>query len=113
MASAKSGSGTLIRRRLPTSTERLPRFEKVTLEQELELRGADAVAQATQHGVQEAAHRSPHTGVLVTVDTIFVSTLSEVGKVHLQSVMDCQPLRLGGAALPRQAADNDRAAGEQ
>jgi transposase InsO family protein len=32
---------------------------------------------------------APHTGSLVAVDTFFVGTLKGVGKVYLQTAIDC------------------------
>ncbi|PSJ20573.1 IS481 family transposase, partial [Halomonas sp. ND22Bw] len=75
---------------LLTRHERLLRLEKATREQKIEL---------TEDQVRHLERFSPefrerhievhHTGELVAVDTFFVGTLKGVGKVYLQSVIDC------------------------
>ncbi|MGM0703983.1 MAG: helix-turn-helix domain-containing protein, partial [Pseudomonadota bacterium] len=75
---------------LLTRHERLLRLEKATREQKIEL---------TDDQVRHLERFSPefrerhievhHTGELVAVDTFFVGTLKGVGKVYLQSVIDC------------------------
>ncbi|MBD3898195.1 IS481 family transposase [Halomonas sp. ML-15] len=75
---------------LLTRHERLLRLERATREQKIEL---------TDDQVRHLERFSPefrerhievhHTGELVAVDTFFVGTLKGVGKVYLQSVIDC------------------------
>ncbi|MCK2182806.1 IS481 family transposase [Halomonas getboli] len=75
---------------LLTRHERLLRLEKATREQKIEL---------TEDQVRHLERFSPefrerhievhHTGELVAVDTFFVGRLKGVGKVYLQSVIDC------------------------
>lgn len=75
---------------LLTRHERLLRLERATREQKIEL---------TEDQVRHLERFSPefrerhievhHTGELVAVDTFFVGTLKGVGKVYLQSVIDC------------------------
>src|SRR5690554_4044532 len=75
---------------LLTRHERLLRLERATREQKIEL---------TEEQVRHLERFSPefrerhievhHTGELVAVDTFFVGTLKGVGKVYLQSVIDC------------------------
>lgn len=78
------------RHNLLTRHERLLRLERETREQKLEL---------TEQQVRLLERFSPefrerhievhHTGELVAVDTFFVGTLKGVGRVYMQSVLDC------------------------
>lgn len=53
-----------------------------------------------------------HTGDLVAVDTFFVGTLKGVGKVYLQSVIDCYSRYALGPALHQQNARDSGAHSE-
>jgi len=82
--------GVWSRHNLVTRHERLLRLERETRERELEL---------TPQQVRQLERFSPEfrerhievkrTGELVAVDTFFVGTLKGVGRVYLQSVLDC------------------------
>ena len=56
---------------------------------------------------------APHTGALVAVDTFFVGVLKGVGKVYLQTAIDCASRYAWGSALCQQAASHRRAAAQQ
>jgi len=66
------------------------RLEKSVREQAFEL--SDEQIRALERFSPEFRERhieTSHTGDLVAVDTFFVGTLKGVGKVYLQSVIDC------------------------
>lgn len=66
------------------------RLEKNVREQAFEL--SDEQIRALERFSPEFRERhieTSHTGDLVAVDTFFVGTLKGVGKVYLQSVIDC------------------------
>ena len=48
----------------------------------------------------------------MAVDTFFAGTLKGVGKLYIQTVLECQPLRLG-PALHLEDADHGRSDPEQ
>ncbi len=99
---------------LLTKHERLLRLEKATAERKIEL--TDEQIRLLERFSPEFRERhieAPHTGSLVAVDTFFVGVLKGVGKVYLQTAIDCHsPLRLG-QALPVQAAGHRRPSHEQ
>ena len=75
---------------LLTRHERLLRLERATREQKIEL--SDDQVRHLERFSPEFRERHievHHTGELVAVDTFFVGTLKGVGKVYLQSVIDC------------------------
>lgn len=82
--------GVWSRHNLITRHERLLRLERETRERKLEL---------TEQQIRLLERFSPefrerhievhHTGELVAVDTFFVGALKGVGRVYLQSVIDC------------------------
>ncbi|MGM0826580.1 MAG: IS481 family transposase [Pseudomonadota bacterium] len=75
---------------LLTRNERLLRLERATREQKIEL--SDDQVRHLERFSPEFRERHievHHTGELVAVDTFFVGTLKGVGKVYLQSVIDC------------------------
>ena len=82
--------GVWQRHDLLTKHERLLRLEKATAERTIEL--TDEQIRLLERFSPEFRERhieAPHTGSLVAVDTFFVGTLKGVGKVYLQSVIDC------------------------
>ncbi|MEO1065761.1 MAG: IS481 family transposase [Pseudomonadota bacterium] len=82
--------GVWQRHNLLTKHERLLRLEKTTAECTMEL--TDEQIRLLERFSPEFRERhieAPHTGALVAVDTFFVGTLKGVGKVYLQSVIDC------------------------
>lgn len=82
--------GVWSRHGLLTRHERLLRLEKSVREQRLEL--SDEQIRVLERFSPEFRDRhieTRHTGDLVAVDTFFVGTLKGVGRVYLQSVIDC------------------------
>jgi transposase InsO family protein len=82
--------GVWQRHGLLTKHERLLRLEKATAERKLSL--SDEKVRALERFSPEFRERhidAPHTGALVAVDTFFVGVLKGVGKVYLQSAIDC------------------------
>ena len=82
--------GVWQRHNLLTKHERLLRLEKATAERKIEL--TDEQVRALERFSPEFRERhieAPHTGSLVAVDTFFVGALKGVGKVYLQTAIDC------------------------
>jgi transposase InsO family protein len=82
--------GVWQRHGLLTKHERLLRLEKTTAERRLTL--SDEQIRLLERFSPEFRERhieAPHTGALVAVDTFFVGTLKGVGKVYLQTAIDC------------------------
>ena len=82
--------GAWQRHGLLTKHERLLRLEKVTAERKIEL--SDEQIRLFERFSPEFRERhieAPHTDSLVAVDTFFVGTLKGVGKIYLQSTIDC------------------------
>lgn len=82
--------GVWSRHDLLTKQERLLRLERSVKEQPFEL--SDDHIRLLERFSPEFRERhieTRHTGDLVAVDTFFVGTLKGVGKVYLQSVIDC------------------------
>ena len=82
--------GVWQRHDLLTKHERLLRLEKATAERKMEL--TDEQIRLLERFSPEFRERhieAPHTGSLVAIDTFFVGTLKGVGKVYLQSAIDC------------------------
>lgn len=78
------------RNALLTRHERLLRLEQSVRAQDIKL--SDEQIRALERFSPEFRDRhieTRHTGDLVAVDTFFVGTLKGVGKVYLQSVIDC------------------------
>jgi transposase InsO family protein len=97
--------GVWQRNALLTKHERLLRLEKATAERKLEL--SDEQTRLLERFSPEFRERhieAPHTGALVAVDTFFVGTLKGVGKVYLQTAIDCHSryawARLYSSKLP-------------
>ena len=73
-----------------TKQERLLRLEKTTAERKIEL--TDEQIRLLERFSPEFRERhieTRHTGDLVAVDTFFVGHLKGVGKVYLQTAVDC------------------------
>ncbi|MBE2889743.1 helix-turn-helix domain-containing protein, partial [Geobacter anodireducens] len=82
--------GVWSRHSLLTKQERMLRLEKSVREQSFEL--SDEQIRLLERFSPEFRERhieTKHTGDLVAVDTFFVGTLKGVGKIYLQSVIDC------------------------
>lgn len=82
--------GVWIRHDLLKRTQRLLRLEQAVRERELTL--SDEHIRLLERFSPEFRERhieAHHTGELVAVDTFFVGTLKGVGRVYMQSVLDC------------------------
>lgn len=82
--------GVWIRHNLLKRTQRLLRLELAVRERELSL--SDEHIRLLERFSPEFRERhieAHHTGELVAVDTFFVGTLKGVGRVYMQSVLDC------------------------
>ena len=82
--------GVWQRHGLLTRHERLLRLEKATAERKLTL--TDEQIRQLERFSPEFRERhieAPHTGALVAVDTFFVGVLKGVGKIYLQTAIDC------------------------
>ena len=82
--------GVWARHNLQTKHERLMRLEQATREKRIEL--TDDQVKLLERFSPEFRERhiiTKHTGELVAVDTFFVGQLKGVGKVYLQTVIDC------------------------
>ena len=82
--------GVWSRHDLLTKHERLLRLEKTTAERPGELTAEQAkLLERFSPEFRERHIEAAHTGALVAVDTFFVGVLKGVGKVYLQTVIDC------------------------
>lgn len=73
-----------------TGHERLLRLEKASAERAIELTPEQArLLERFSPEFRERHIEAPHTGALVAVDTFFVGVLKGVGKVYLQTAIDC------------------------
>jgi len=82
--------GVWSRHNLLTRHERLLRLERETRERKLELSAEQVrLLERFSPEFRERHIEVHHTGELVAVDTFFVGTLKGVGRVYLQSVLDC------------------------
>jgi hypothetical protein len=82
--------GVWQRNNLMTKHERLLRLEKTTAERKIEL--SDEQIRLLERFSPEFRERhieAPHSGALVAVDTFFVGVLKGVGKIYLQTAIDC------------------------
>jgi transposase InsO family protein len=82
--------GVWQRHGLLTKHERLLRLEQATTERKLAL--SDEQIRLLERFSPEFRARhieAPHTGALVAVDTFFIGVLKGVGKVYLQTAIDC------------------------
>lgn len=90
MVSSTGVRGVWSRHGLESRHDRLLRLEKSVREQKVEL--TEAQVRVLERFSPEFRDRhivTKHTGELVAVDTFFVGVLKGVGKVYLQSVIDC------------------------
>ena len=88
--SAGGVRGVWQRHGLLTKHERLLRLEKATAERKLELSEEQIrLLERFSPEFRERHIEAPHTGSLVAVDTFFVGTLKGVGKIYLQTAIDC------------------------
>ena len=88
--SAGGVRGVWARHNLLSRHDRLLRLEKTVREQKLDL--SDTQVRLLERFSPEFRERhieTRHTGDLVAVDTFFVGVLKGVGRVYLQSVIDC------------------------
>ena len=66
------------------------RLEKATAERKIELKEEQIrLLERFSPEFRERHIEAPHTGALVAVDTFFVGALKGVGKVYLQTAIDC------------------------
>ena len=93
--------GVWSRHNLLTKQERLLRLEKTTAERRIEL--SDEQIRLLERFSPEFRERhieTRHTGDLVAVDTFFVGHLKGVGKIYLQTVVDCHSRYAWGRLYP-------------
>ena len=82
--------GVWQRHGLLTKHERLLRLEKATAERRIELKEEQIrLLERFSPEFRERHIEAPHTGALVAVDTFFVGVLKGVGKIYLQTAIDC------------------------
>jgi transposase InsO family protein len=82
--------GVWQRHNLLTKHERLLRLEKATAERKIELKEDQIrLLERFSPEFRERHIEAPHTGALLAVDTFFVGALKGVGKVYLQTAIDC------------------------
>lgn len=82
--------GVWQRHGLLTKHERLLRLETTTAERKIELTEEQTrLLERFSPEFRERHIEAPHTGSLVAVDTFFVGTLKGVGKLYLQTAIDC------------------------
>lgn len=82
--------GVWMRNNLLTKHERLLRLEKETGEKKIELSQEQIrLLERFSPEFRERHIEAPHTGSLVAVDTFFVGVLKGVGKIYLQTAIDC------------------------
>lgn len=90
VVSSSGVRGVWQRHDLVTKHERLLRLEKEAAKRKLELTEDQIqLLERFDPEFRERHIKTHHTGSLVAVDTFFVGTLKGVGKVYLQSVLDC------------------------
>jgi len=102
--------GVWQRHGLLTKHERLLRLEKTTAERTIEL--SDEQTRLLERFSPEFRGRhieAPHTGSQVAVDTFFVGTRKGVGKVYLQTAIDCHSRYAFATAAPGEFAARRRA----
>ena len=88
--SAGGVRGVWQRHSLLTKHDRLLRLEKATAERQLTLSEEQiTLLERFSPEYRERHIQAPHTGALVAVDTFFVGVLKGVGKVYLQTAIDC------------------------
>jgi hypothetical protein len=83
--------GVWQRHGLLTKHERLLRLEKSTAERKIELTEEQTrLLERFSPEFRERHIEAPYTGSLGAVDTVFVGTLKGIGKLCLQTAIDCQ-----------------------
>ena len=88
--SAKGVRGVWSRHKLLTKHERLLRLEKTMREQRIELNDEQIrLLERFSPEFRERHIETHYTGDLVAVDTFFVGTLKGIGRIYMQSVIDC------------------------
>lgn len=90
MVSSKGVRGVWHRHNMADQYQRFLRLEREFAERNLEL--SDDQIRLLERFDPEFRERhieTHHTGYLVSVDTFFVGTLKGIGKVYMQSVLDC------------------------
>jgi len=88
--SAGGVRGVWSRHDLLTKHERLLRLEKSTAERTIELTPEQTrLLERFSPEFRDRHIEAPHTGALVAVDTFFVGKLKGVGKIYLQTAIDC------------------------
>ena len=93
--------GVWSRHKLLTKQERLLRLEKATGERQIELSPEQIrLLERFSPEFRERHIHTRHTGDLVAVDTFFVGHLKGVGKVYLQTVVDCHSRYAWGRLYP-------------
>jgi len=93
--------GVWSRHNLLTKQERLLRLEQATAARKIELSEEQVrLLERFSPEFRERHIEARHTGDLVAVDTFFVGTLKGVGKVYLQSAIDCHARYAWGRLYP-------------
>lgn len=88
--SAGGVRGVWQRHDLLTKHDRLLRLEKHTAERKIELSEEQIrLLERFSPEFRERHIEAPHTGSLVAVDTFFVGSLKGIGKIYLQTAVDC------------------------
>lgn len=91
--------GVWQRHNLLTKHDRLLRLEKQTTERKIEMSEEQIrLFERFSPEFRESHIEDPQTGSLVTVDTFIVGTLKGIGKIYLQTAIDCHS-RYGWARL--------------
>ena len=86
---------------LLTQHKRLLRLENATAERKIELTEEQTrLLERFSPEFRERHIEAPHTGSLVAVDTFFVGTLKGVGKISLQTAIDCHSRYARGRPYP-------------
>lgn len=82
--------GVWQRHGLLTKHERLLRLERATAKRKIELTEEQTrLLERFSPEFRERHIEAPHTGSLLAVDTFFVGSLKGVGKIYLQTAIDC------------------------
>lgn len=90
LVSSKGVRGVWLRNNLTTKHQRLLRLEEVVRNHKIELTEDQIEAlEKFDPEFRERHIETRYTGYLVAVDTFFVGILKGVGRVYLQSVLDC------------------------
>lgn len=97
--------GVWQRHGLLTKHERLLRLEKATCERKIELKDDQIrLLERFSPEFRERHIEAPHTGSLVAVDTFFVGHLKGVGKIYLQTAIDCHSRHAWARLYPSKLA---------